>query len=442
MMDNCVQKVQDENLLIDGTPDLSGDPSLSLHEAVSVPLPKTVARGAALPAVCTKTSAEAAPALTHQLSVGRSQDTDFLVTNRSEKYLARLRAPSTGPMLTEETSFPFFDIEVSSVQHSSEILKKKKTKVFKQKPTAAAAACAPGTGGVNNVHGLENELKVSLKLIEDLKHDHQNKLMKMFEVMNDDEVRIMKLQKELKDAKQKTRLDSHNNVVPSASLDKDWSRLVVQLRQQSSLQVQASQVLLADKNIFIRQLQSENKALKEMIHADNIRHLECQLGGSVSSSDSESSVAAVPKPIRYNSPQPFNPTIVHQDTKQAKVKKSDENPVDITKVEKPVDKNSQWIARMVEVTNKLAKYYAIPEHKRSEASTRRKGGRPAIVPKLFGAIWKLLLAPEKQIFVPDAKPKVDWLNLKTHFKRNLPKAEYFPVQGVSQDPVLYTIPVE
>ena len=48
----------------------------------------------------------------------------------------------------------------------------------------------------------------------------------------------------------------------------------------------------------------------------------------------------------------------------------------------------------------------------------------------------LLLAPEKQIFVPEPKPKVNWLTLKTHFKRNLPQPEYFPVQGVSSEPVL------
>ena len=214
-MDNCIQKVQVENLLSDGSPNLSRDPSPTLDEAVNVPLLKTVARSAALPALYRQTSAQAAPALPDQMSVNSSQDTDLSVTKNSQKYLARLRAPSTGPMLgPEETSFPFFSVEVSSVQHSSETLRKKKTKVFKA--TAAAAASAPGTGGVDNVHGLENELKVSLKLIEDLKLEHQNKLMKMFDLMHDDEVRIMKLEKELKDAKQKTRLDSQNNAVPSA----------------------------------------------------------------------------------------------------------------------------------------------------------------------------------------------------------------------------------
>ena len=89
------------------------------------------------------------------------------------------------------------------------------------------------------------------------------------------------------------------------------------------------------------------------------------------------------------------------------------------------------------VTKELVKKYAIPFHKRSEAGTRRKGRRPVIVPKTFGAIWKLFLAPPKEIFVPDPMPKVNWLTLKTHFKKNLPKPEYHPVHGVSKDPEFY-----
>ena len=50
---------------------------------------------------------------------------------------------------------------------------------------------------------------------------------------------------------------------------------------------------------------------------------------------------------------------------------------------------------MVDVTNKLVKKDAIPFHKRSEAGTRRKEGRPAIVPKTFGAIWKYTFSSEK-----------------------------------------------
>ena len=82
-------------------------------------------------------------------------------------------------------------------------------------------------------------------------------------------------------------------------------------------------------------------------------------------------------------------------------------------MKKPVDKTSKGISKMVEVTKRLVKKYAIPVHLRTEASTRRKGRRPAIVPKTFGAIWKLLIALPKQIFVPDPKPVVNWIGLAT-----------------------------
>ena len=39
------------------------------------------------------------------------------------------------------------------------------------------------------------------------------------------------------------------------------------------------------------------------------------------------------------------------------------------KVKKPLDGEAVWISNMVEVTSKLAKNYAIPAHKRSEAGT-------------------------------------------------------------------------
>ena len=119
--------------------------------------------------------------------------------------------------------------------------------------------------------------------------------------MNNDileNAKISSLKKELVIAKQKKRLDSQNNSGPqpnastwsvlddgcldpteyvhyasastqcpvTSSLDQNWSQLLVNLRQQSSLQVQEMKGLMGDKDTTIKQLQSENMALKELIH--------------------------------------------------------------------------------------------------------------------------------------------------------------------------------
>lgn len=179
---------------------------------------------------------------------------------------------------------------------------------------------------------------------------------------------------------------------------------------------------LVEKDKIIKQLRAENRNLKEIIHADNIQHLERQMSGSTPSSEDEG-------------PELFNNRYIPEQNDNSLVKQDRIQPRD--KDKKPVDRETAWISNMVEVTSKLAKKYAIPAHKRPEAGFRRKGKRPAIVPKVFGAIWKLLLAPPKQIFVPDPRPIVNWMKVNTHAKRNLPKPEFLPVLGVSMNPTFY-----
>jgi len=95
-----------------------------------------------------------------------------------------------------------------------------------------------------------------------------------------------------------------------------------------------------------------------------------------------------------------------------------------------------WISRMLEVTNRLIKKYATPKERRTITRCKK---RPSIVPKQFAAIWQLLLKPPPPlVHVPDARPSVNWSRLNKHFLKNLPTPQFFPIQGVAQDPAFYT----
>ena len=64
--------------------------------------------------------------------------------------------------------------------------------------------------------------------------------------------------------------------------------MLVQLRQQYSKQVKEMKSHLADRNNMITKLRLENRALKDLVHTDNVIHLESQLCMSpVSSSDTD-----------------------------------------------------------------------------------------------------------------------------------------------------------
>merc|ERR1719452_413069 len=71
-------------------------------------------------------------------------------------------------------------------------------------------------------------------------------------------------------------------------------------------------------------------------------------------------------------------------------------------------------------------------------NSTKKNGRPSIVPKMFSSLWRLYLAPPPPTYKPkDIRPVVNLTKVNFHLKRNLPKAEYFPVFGPVQDPAHY-----
>ena len=129
---------------------------------------------------------------------------------------------------------------------------------------------------------------------------------------------------------------------------------------------------------------------------------------------------------RYKS-LPTNKLVVQQASNTSPVRKA------------KFDKEKAWISHMVEVTNRLTKKYAVPAHRRAYVGVTRKRSRPSIVPKVFGSIWRLLLAPPPPTYHhKDVRPVVNLTKVNFSLKRNLPKPASFPVFGPSLDPAAYT----
>ena len=89
---------------------------------------------------------------------------------------------------------------------------------------------------------------------------------------------------------------------------------------------------------------------------------------------------------------------------------------------------------MAATVDKLAKKY---KNKRRVDTPRKPGKRPAIVPKIFGSLCRLYLAPSPNIKVPDPCPTVNLSRANQFQLRNLPKPTLIPTQGAPQDPHFY-----
>ena len=68
---------------------------------------------------------------------------------------------------------------------------------------------------------------------------------------------------------------------------------------------------------------------------------------------------------------------------------------------------------------------------------QRKQRTNHIIPKVFAAIYHLLLAPQANVTVPEPYPTVDWSIVR--FKPALPNPDQFPVLSVSQEPNVYAM---
>ena len=106
------------------------------------------------------------------------------------------------------------------------------------------------------------------------------------------------------------------------------------------------------------------------------------------------------------------------------------------------NKQKEELSRMVGAVENLSNKYSpkfarYGKHVQTNYSTRRKG-RPAIVPKVFSAIWKLLLKPPPPVMkIQDLTPQVNLSGINFNLHKNLPKPSYYPLTGVSQNAVMY-----
>ena len=72
---------------------------------------------------------------------------------------------------------------------------------------------------------------------------------------------------------------------------------------------------------------------------------------------------------------------------------------------KQAKKGKFWISDMVGNIDKLVKKkYTIPLDKRKNVKIP-KGKRPGIMHRYFASIWRLYLAPQKTVLVPDPLPR-------------------------------------
>ena len=94
--------------------------------------------------------------------------------------------------------------------------------------------------------------------------------------------------------------------------------------------------------------------------------------------------------------------------------------------------SDKFISKMVSCVDKLACKYSP-----SFAKPKRRNKRPSIVPKVFASIWRLLLAPQRLINVPEPYPTVDWTQVR--FKPSLPDPKHHPICSASQNPEVYKI---
>ena len=106
------------------------------------------------------------------------------------------------------------------------------------------------------------------------------------------------------------------------------------------------------------------------------------------------------------------------------------------------DKENEELSRIVGIVDNLSNKYSprfarYGKYVQTNHSTRRKG-RPAIVPKVFSAIWKLLLKPPPPVMkINDPTPHVNLAGINHNLRKNLPKPSYYPLQSVSQNAEMY-----
>ena len=237
---------------------------------------------------------------------------------------------------------------------------------------------------------------------------------------------------------------------PVSSLCNSWANLLVQLRSQSSSQIQEMRATIAAKDCQLkhqrREIERLNTKLATLTHDNNLAHLSLQQNMSTYSSSITGSV--------------FDTTMSDSVTETLENISPDVTLPSPTEIARRLEENNQ-ISRMLDSVDKLAKQYSPQDRYHQPSNTNLSQSRSAVVPdSLFNfelaGLWMFAEDPTEEemtqydrhlvqelrpppIHSPHLRrPYVNWTTLNKHRRKNLPDPQLFPLYSVPAVPTFYT----
>ena len=227
-----------------------------------------------------------------------------------------------------------------------------------------------------------------------------------------------------------------------------WLGMLLELRAQSSTELQKARVTIATQAKQMVDKKRENKRLTAKVatltHDNNVAHLALQQNMSTYSSSITGSV--------------FDSTTSDVDPEEGVT--PEPAPAQSPRADLPRRDDSIQISQMLDTVDKLAKQYSPSDRYHQPNVTNLSQSRSDVIPdSLFNyelaALWMFANVPtEEEIAQYDSnlerelrpppiysprlkKPIVNWARLNSFQFKNLPQPERFPVHGCSHDAKLY-----
>ena len=235
-----------------------------------------------------------------------------------------------------------------------------------------------------------------------------------------------------------------------SSLSNSWTNLLVQLRSQSSSQIQEMRATIAEKDLQLKHQKRDIERLTTKVatltHDNNLAHLSLQQNMSTYSSSITGSV--------------FDTTMSDSVTETLENISPDVTLPSPTEIARRLEENNQ-ISRMLDSVDKLAKQYSPQDRYHQPSNTNLSQSRSAVVPdSLFNfelaGLWMFAEDPTEEemtqydrhlvqelrpppIHSPHLRrPYVNWTTLNKHRRKNLPDPQLFPLYSVPAVPTFYT----
>ena len=278
-------------------------------------------------------------------------------------------------------------------------------------------------------------------------------IKRLMAVLDDRDTTIARLESEI-DSITTAQTQRVNKV---STLSINWANLLMQLRSQSSSQIQEMRAAITAKDSQLKHQRREITRLSTKVatltHDNNVAHLALQQNSSTYSPSTTESVSITGSV--------FDSTVSDFEPETLEITKSPDvfltSPAKITRRRE----ESGQITRMLDSVDKLAKHYS-PKHRYHQPNnTNMSQPRSTVVPdSLFNyemaALWMFAQDPTEEEMVqydrhleqelrpapisspPLRRPYVNWSNLNKHRRKNLPDPQLFPVSSVPADPSFYT----